>query len=650
MPRPRPAYPDRISAWAGVAAWLLALVIGFTAPGAAMDRVAYDLGLAALPPSLDDSPIVIVAIDEPSFAELGQQWPWPRGVHAQLVDQLKAAGAAVIAFDVLFTEAATDPVQDRLLADALRRAGNVVLGADVALTQGAGYALYQQVDPIEVLRDASADTGRVGLDLDSDGVQRRMPADPASLALRIFERWGQAVPPMVSGDRVRYAGPPGSFRQVSYYQALTPATHLAADTFRDRIVLVGLAVRAAANVDRQGVDQLRTPFFRTSGRISAGIEAHAHIIDSLRRGDVVRVTPPMLQLTPYAIVALLTLVLGWRWTPLRGAALACASTIGLIAITTVLLSSGNIWLPLAGPCVGIWLAYTFQGGVAFMREQRQRRYIRHAFGKYMSDAVVEDLINHPEHLSLGGERRVITILMSDLAGFTTLTEALPAQTLVGVLQDYFSGMCATVLAHDGTITGMGGDSLMVLFNAPLKQDDHARRAIACAQALDAWSQNFAACQQLSAAFGPTRFGICTGEVTVGNFGGAHWFHYTAMGDAVNRAARLEGANKVFGTRICVCANTASACPDLAFRPIAEVVLKGKHEAVAVFAPVPPEYLTSPAGRLYEHAYGLLARLSPGARAAFDEALAASPDDPLARFHVGRINSGETGIRMTLTEK
>src|SRR5690606_3770838 len=107
-------------------------------------------------------------------------------VHAQLVDQLKAAGAAVIAFDVLFTEAATDPVQDRLLADALRRAGNVVLGADVALTQGAGYALYQQVDPIEVLRDASADTGRVGLDLDSDGVQRRMPADPASLALRIF--------------------------------------------------------------------------------------------------------------------------------------------------------------------------------------------------------------------------------------------------------------------------------------------------------------------------------------------------------------------------------------------------------------------------------------------------------------------------------
>lgn len=650
MPRDHPARIDRISASAGMVAWLLALVIGFTAPGTAVDRIAYDLSLAALPPSLDDTPIVIVAIDEPSFAELGQQWPWPRGMHAQLIDRLKAAGAAVIAFDILFTEPATDPVQDQLLADALRRAGNVVLGADVALTQGAGYALYQQVNPIDVLRDASADTGRVGLDLDSDGVQRRMPTDLASLALRIVERWGQAVPPIPSNGRVRYAGAPGSFRQVSYYQALAPATHLAADTFRDRIVLVGLAVRAAANVDRQGVDQLRTPFFRTSGRISAGIEAHAHIIDSIRRGDVVSVAPTALQLIPYAILALLTLALGGRWTPLRGAALASTASLGVIAVTTLLLGSGNTWLPLAGPCIGIWLAYAAQGGVAFVRERRQRRYIRHAFGKYMSDAVVDDLINHPEHLSLGGERRVVTTLITDLAGFTTLTEALPAQTLVGVIQDYFSGMCATVLAHDGTITGMGGDSLMVLFNAPLKQDDHARRAITCARALDAWSRGFAARQQLPATFGPTRFGICTGEVTVGNFGGAHWFHYTAMGDAVNRAARLESANKVFGTRVCVCVETTRACPELAFRPIAEVVLKGKHESVAVFEPVSPEYLASPAMRQYEHAYGLLARQHPDAGAAFDEALAAAPDDPLARLHAERIARGETGIRMMLAEK
>lgn len=640
-------HPGRITTWVGVAAWLLALVLGLTAPGAAIDRVAYDLGLAALPPSLEDSPIVIVAIDEPSFAELGQQWPWPRGVHAQLVDRLKEAGAAVIAFDILFTEASVDPAQDRLLADALRRAGNAILGADVALTQSAGYALHQQINPIDLLRDASANTGRVGLDLDSDGVQRRMPIDPASLAPRVIKRWGQPVPAIASGDRVRYAGPPGAFRQVSYYQALAPDAHLAADLFRDRIVLVGLTVRAAANVDRQGVDQLRTPFFRTSGRISSGIEAHAHVIDSLRRGDVIRTAPPAWQLTPYAILAFVTLALGGRWSPLRGAALAGAASIAVITVTALLLHNGNTWLPLAGPCIGIWLAYTAQGGVAFVRERRQRRYIRHAFGKYMSDAVVEDLINHPEHLSLGGERRVVTVMITDLAGFTTLTEALPPQTLVGVIQDYFSGMCSAVLAHDGTITGMGGDSLMVLFNAPLRQDDHAHRAIACARALDAWSRNFAARQQLPAAFGPTRFGICTGEVTVGNFGGAHWFHYTAMGDAVNRAARLESANKVFGTRICVCVETTRACPDLAFRPIAEVVLKGKHEAVAVFEPLADE---SPATKLYQRGYDLLAQRHPDASAAFNQALAAAPDDPLARLHLERIARGETGVRMTLAEK
>lgn len=571
-------------------------------------------------------------------------------MHARLVDRLKEAGAAVIAFDILFTEAATDPAQDPLLADALRRAGNVILGADVALTQGAGYALYQQVNPVAVLNNASLDTGRVGLDLDSDGVQRRMPTDPASLALRVVEHWGQAVPPTPPNGRVRYAGPPGAFRQVSYYQALAPATHLAADTFRDRIVLVGLAVRAAASVDRQGVDQLRTPFFRTSGRISAGIEAHAHIIDSIRRGDVVRVASPAQQLIPYLILALITLALGGRWTPLRGAVLAGTASVAVIAVTTVLLNSGNTWLPLAGPCIGIWLAYTAQGGVAFVRERRQRRYIRHAFGKYMSDAVVEDLIADPSHLSLGGERRVVTVMITDLAGFTTLTEALPPQTLVGVIQDYFGGMCSTVLAHNGTITGMGGDSLMVLFNAPLKQDDHARRAIACAQALDAWSRDFAARQQLPAAFGPTRFGICTGAVTVGNFGGAHWFHYTAMGDPVNRAARLESANKVFGTRICVCVETTCACPELAFRPIAEVVLKGKHEAVAVFEPVSPEHLASPVTRLYQHAYELLARQHPDAGAVFNAVLAASPNDPLARLHAERIERGATGIRMTLVEK
>lgn len=647
-----PASPDRRSIGAIAAAWLAAMLIGLGAAGEALDRIAFDLLLAAQPPQIDDSPVVIVAIDEPSFAELGLQWPWPRHVHAQLVDRLAGAGANMIAFDVLFTEAAGEPEDDRRFAAALARAGNVVLGADVALTQGAGFTHFQQIEPIEPLRVAAAATGRVGLDLDPDGVQRRVPQDREGLARQILDRAGIPVAGFPPSARIRYAGPPGTFRHVSYYQALDPETHLPAGALRDRIVLVGLAVRAAASVDRLGVDQLRTPFFRSSGQISSGVEAHANVLDSLRRGDVVQVAALPAQLASYAVLAFALAGLGRTWRPIRSAVLGAGASAAMLASTAVLLHSGDLWLPLAGPCIGIWLAWLAQGGIAFLREQRQRRYLREAFGKYLSSTVIEDLIADPSHLNLGGERCVATILVTDLANFTGLTEALDAPTLVRTLQDYFGGLCRIVLDHSGTIAGMGGDSLIVLFNAPAGQADHACRAVTCALAIDDWSQDFCRHQHLPVAFGPTRVGVATGEVIVGNFGGRDWFHYTAMGDPVNQAARLEGANKYFGTRLCVSGETARTCPDHSFRPIAEVILKGKQEAIPVLEPVRADVARAQAQGLaaYRQAWALLAAGDPDAASALREVLARDPDDPLPRFHLARLARGERGVCIAFAEK
>jgi adenylate cyclase len=220
---------------------------------------------------------------------------------------------------------------------------------------------------------------------------------------------------------------------------------------------------------------------------------------------------------------------------------------------------------------------------------RRGTMLARAFSQYLSPDLVKVLSKNPDQVRLGGEEREMTFLFTDLQGFTSFAEGIEPERLVFTLNAYLDGLCRIATDHGGTIDKIVGDAVHVMFNAPLTQPDHARRAVAAALEMSKFADDFAARQgSRTSAFGATRIGVNTGRAIVGNFGGKARFDYTAHGDAINVAARLEAANKLFGTRILISKATREAAPDIAARPLGALTLRGKSAATEVFEPLPPE--------------------------------------------------------------
>ncbi|MGF1527009.1 MAG: CHASE2 domain-containing protein [Candidatus Competibacterales bacterium] len=280
------------------------------------------------------------------------------------------------------------------------------------------------------------------------------------------------------------------------------------------------------------------------------------------------------------------------------------------------------------------------------QSERQRRFIRQAFASYVPPALVEHLLQNPRALRVGGERRHCSFVFTDLANFTPLVEDCDPERLVAVLNAYLEAMIDIAFRHQGTVDKLMGDAVLVMFSAPVTQLDHAHRAIRCALAMDGFAVAFADRQRaLGIPFGHTRIGVHSGVVTVGNFGGQKRFDYTAVGDAINTAARLEGANEGLGTRICLSEEVVAHQPSLPKRPVGKLLLKGKRRAVAVFEPwtrPDPEYLAN-----YCRAYGLLSHAPTAAQGAFQALASARPDDPLVQFYLRRLGRGQGGVEIDL---
>ena len=230
--------------------------------------------------------------------------------------------------------------------------------------------------------------------------------------------------------------------------------------------------------------------------------------------------------------------------------------------------------------------------VEVLREARQKLAAAEQayamLSRYFSPNLVERLAAGEGGVNLGGQRREIASLFTDITGFTSLVETLPPEVLGPLLNEYLNGMADIVFAHEGTLTKILGDALHVLFGAPGEQPDFATRAVACALALDAYAEEFRKAQQAKGiALGLTRIGIDAGPAIVGNFGGARFFDYTAYGDTINTAARLETANKALGTAICVSAAVTERVPDFRGRPVGDLVLRGRSEPIRAFEPRRP---------------------------------------------------------------
>ena len=283
----------------------------------------------------------------------------------------------------------------------------------------------------------------------------------------------------------------------------------------------------------------------------------------------------------------------------------------------------------------------------------QRRLVEaeraHAsLSRYFSPNLAERLASDADAIDLGGQRREIASLFTDIASFTSLVESMEPSVLGPLLNEYLTGMTDIVFAQDGTVAKIVGDALHVLFGAPGEQPDHADRAVACALALDEYAQSFREiCQQKGIALGVTRIGVHAGSAIVGNFGGGRFFDYTAYGDTINIAARLEAANKQLGTRVCVSAILAAKMKGFQGRPVGDLMLRGRSEALRAFEPLSVKRYDNPATASYRDAFAKLEASDPGAMAAFAAHVGKHAEDQLASFHLKRLLNGAAGTRIAM---
>lgn len=282
---------------------------------------------------------------------------------------------------------------------------------------------------------------------------------------------------------------------------------------------------------------------------------------------------------------------------------------------------------------------------------REHRWIRDAFSRYISPNLVRHLIEHPEELTLGGERRDCTFVLSDLAGFTGLVEQAEPETVVTLLNEYLAGMTRIALDAGGTLDRIVGDAVAVMFSAPVTQPDHAERAVRCALEMDAFATSFTASMSREhPRLGGTRIGVCSGPVIVGHVGSKDRLDYRALGDAINTASRLESANRYLGTRICVASETVARVANFTGRRIAVLQLAGKRVPVEAWEALRSSDPQAHWVNEYEDAYEQMVSGDSGALETLGELDRMYPGDPLVRFHLRRLEAGESGVMLDLAAR
>jgi adenylate cyclase len=290
--------------------------------------------------------------------------------------------------------------------------------------------------------------------------------------------------------------------------------------------------------------------------------------------------------------------------------------------------------------------------VSALRDARERQAAAErahsSLSRYFSPNLARSLAADANALAPGGERREIATLFTDIAGFTPLVESLDTGQLASLLSGYLEAMTEIVFAYEGTVAKIIGDAIHVLFGAPGDQSDAAGRAIACAMELDARAEVFRAeWNARGVPLGITRIGVHAGPAIVGNFGGGRLFDYTAYGDTINAAARLEAANKQLGTRICVSEIAKVRAGEFWGRPIGDLMLRGRSEPLRCYEPLPEREAASPETAAYVAAFAKLEARDPLAVGAFAALIGARPADPLAQFHLKRLLNGGAGARIEL---
>ncbi len=658
--------------------------------------------VAASGRSVADSPTVVIAIDEkthamPPFAGIPKVMWTPQIAEVQAA--VLGGGAKVFGWDVILPTSAGTYLNDRRFDQALlkgfraeRRRGRIVLGraqlSEQAIAPHRAFVM---------MAGGNANIRSLDINLDDDGISRSLPLfqKMKSRSGKIEEVPGMAMElaaramgqrPQLGPQGIAFLGdtiaagrereltlnfdaragaiPTYSFADL-YHCAKAGNTDYFAQAFAGKVVLFGLVLdiedrKLSSNrlINRPDLEGAPAPCLdpdsepaRFADRSTVpGVYLHATAVNNLIRGEALELPGELTRLASplplAALGALFTLLL----SPLR-ACLGLGVAAALWGLAAIWLFRGAYVLPLIAPLLGMALTSVATLGYRFVVVDKDKRFLRDSFSSYVSPNLVEAIVSDPEGRAVSARRQDCSFIFTDLAGFTSLVEGTDPELLHPILNEYIDGMVAIAFNHGGTLDKVVGDALTIIFSAPVEQPDHAQRAVDCALELDAWARAYAA--DLNAkgiALGKTRVGVNTGPVVVGNFGGSNLFDYTAHGDAINTAARLESVNKHLGTNLCISGATAQRCQNFIGRPVAKLVLKGKTEGTETFEPLTEAEMESPMVQGYLAAYHLMAAGAPEASEAFASLAAEFPGDPLITFHHQRLLNDETGDTVVMAEK
>ena len=623
---------------AGLLAVLLVWLASTTRPWQGVEYKVFDLFTTAAATRKVDVPVVILAIDEPTFAQLQIQWPFPRRLHAQVLDRLRADGALVAGFDMVFAEP-SNPEDDAALAKSLKAGLPVVLAANREKTESVNASQWTEVLPLDLFLGAGSVSGQVKVTPDDDFVVRWHVRHDDSFSARLAAF--VAVPKQIAAADtgsylIEYLGPRATFDTRSYYQALEPGL-LPTGFFKGKLVLIGRSVRTAVELTGSRSDMFNSPFSAEEGadRLIPGVEVQANLISNLITGGGLQPVDSAYGLI--LVVALLTILgfVGTRAHPSVTAALAAALMIGVWLLSYVLFTLCKLWLAPLFPAVSVGAVYGSSTLLNYVASRRRALQMRNMFSQYVPKEVVARLVERPDLLKLGGEARDLTLMFTDLANFTGMSERLTAEATVEVLTEYFNAMTPIIHRYGGTVDKFIGDAVMAFWGAPLDDSLHAEHAVRAAIDMQIAMQALA--ERLTARGLPTiamRIGVHTGRVVVGNIGSQSRFSYSVIGDAVNLAARLEGANKAFGTGILVSGATAALLPaDIGLRILDRVIVKGKSESIAVYTPCIDTALIACSSAGVESFY---TEQWDACEAAFRSLLLVKPDDASALRFLHRI--------------
>jgi adenylate cyclase len=678
-----------------VRSFIIAVVIGIVCAAAALliqrwhiagawELKTYDwrMGQAGTAPSGD---IALIYVDEGSLRhmeDMGVGWPWPRELYASMLNFLARGGARAVFFDIFFSEDSVYGVADddafaNGIAAGLPAGLPVYLAVFATTHEGptdpristvmdkmklpvrggippsVPRALSFQSLPIPPLVASAHSFGNVQSSPDPDGVYRRIP--PAW-------RFGNTIVPSVSlklssdaagidrlewtednrivlgkhslplDDRgnmlLRYPHGLDAFKTYPMAEILVAEQQIVdgehpridPQVFRDKIVVVGLSAPGLFDIKSSPLSS-----------VTPGAFIHAVAISNFLKGTAIAPSGPWLG----ALIVVLAACIASLGLSFLSKSWEIAVFIAGLATSVVLIDvlsfKAGLWLPLVAPMMAMIFASTGALARNFLTEGRTKRAIKHAFGQYLSKEVVDEIAEDPNNIKLGGSKKQLTILFSDIADFTSISEDMEPEELVSHLNRYLSALTGVIINHRGTLDKYIGDAIMAFWGAPIDIEDHARRATEAALAMQVELKNFPSFA--------TRIGVHTGEVVVGNIGSDLRFNYTAMGDAVNLASRMEGLNKYLGTHILISETTRRALgDDLACRMVGRVRVKGRSEPIDIFEPLSqkpdPTSEEKRARELFDNGIDFFTSGHYDKAHSLFATASRKIDDPVARFYQG----------------